>query len=134
MTCETAVQEILTEAAAITALCPATRIRTPGAWQNMDRPYIVHFPVSIEPIRTHEGLQDLTIWAYYQVSIFSDSYSTGKALADAVIAALDGQHLVSSPAQGLDVQFQPGTFYLGWDDMSAVHHFALNFRIAEALV
>lgn len=135
MTVETAVQEILATSAAVVAICPTNRIKVPGAWQGLDLPYLVHFPVSLDPIRTHDGgLMALKIWGFYQVSIFADAYSTGVALTNAVLAAMDGHHLVDSPAQGIDVQVIAGKHYLGWDDESETHHFALNFRIAEALV
>lgn len=135
MTVETAVQEILASSTGITALCPASRIKVPGAWQDLALPYLVHFPVSLDPIRTHDGgVEPLKIWGFYQVSIFADAYSTGTALTTAVLAAMDGHHLVGPLAQGVDVQVIAGKHYLGWDDESETHHFALNFRIAEALV
>jgi len=76
----------------LTNLVPAAKIKPPGAWQNLDRPYIVHFAVAPEPIYTHDGRAPLTPWRSYQVSAFADSYSQAVAVANAARGAIEGQH------------------------------------------
>jgi hypothetical protein len=128
MVIEEKIYEILSAESSVTDLCPASRIKVPGDWQGLDRPYVVHFPVSIEPTRDHSGLKALRVWDFYQVSIVSDTYATGSAVAVAVRDAMDGIH-----ADGVDIQFRPGPWYIGRDDETNTENFALTFRIAEAL-
>lgn len=127
MTIEQHTQSTLTANAALVALVPASRIKVPGEWQNLDAPYVIHFPVSIEPTRTHEGLEPMRFWDYYQVSVFAPTYSAGRAVCDAVIAALDGWH------GGVHYASRSGTFWAGRDPDVELEHFVLNFRVAEAL-
>lgn len=120
--------------AAVTALCPASRILPPGNWQNIARPYIIHFPVSLTPTQTHEGQQILRIWERYQISVFSDDFATGDALAVAIHQNLPG--VVSS---GIHIFSRPGAPYfqgvrpVAERETSQVFQFILEFRIAEAL-
>ena len=125
-TVETEVYDILRATSGVTSHCPATRIKTPGAHQNLALPYIVHFPVAERPTRTHGGLAALRIWDSYQVSVFSADYATGRALADAVRLAMDG---VTST--GVHIQFR-GMLHL-FEDETQISHFVLVFFIAEAL-
>jgi len=125
MTVEEAVHGILTANSTVIALCPSSRILVPGDWQNIQSPYIIHFPASSSQIHTHgEGLALLRIYDFYQVSIFAASYSGARALADAVIAALDGYH------SGLTALF--GSEFHVQEHETRTHHLALNFRIAYA--
>lgn len=125
MTVEEKVQAILEAAGTVTALCPAARIRVPGTWQNLSAPYIIHFPVAVEPTRDHSGLKVLRIWDPYQVSIFASTYSAGRALADAIRDALDG---VTD-----DVQiFWQGLRYQQNREVE-LEQFIVEFRIAEGL-
>lgn len=134
MTIEEQIEAILSAAAGVTSLRPAPRIKVPGDWQNLPKPYIVHFPVSMTPTRCHDGLKALQVWDFYQVSIFADLYSAGTALTRAVKAALDGKHQIGSPvSDGIDVQLLPSPWYMGMDPETKTHQFVLNFRIAEAL-
>jgi len=127
MTVETAIYNILRADAGVIALCPGSRIKVPGAWQNLARPYIVHQPVTIQPTRTHTGLESLNIWDYYQVSVFADTYSAGRVLVDAVIAALDGWH------NGIHCALQGGSFYVGGAPDFELEQFVVNFQVAESL-
>lgn len=127
MTVEEAVYNILRGHAGVTNLCPAARIKVPGQWQNLARPYIIHMPITIEPIHVHGAKAALNIWGYYQVSVFAETYKAGRDLLDAVIEALDGQH------PGLDIQLQGGSFYVGGQPDFDTEQFAVSFRIAEAL-
>ena len=82
------VTEVLRAASGITALMPASRIKPPGNQQGMSLPYIVHFPVTVETLQTHDtGLINLKKWLY-QISCFGASYSAAKAVAAAVVMAL----------------------------------------------
>lgn len=127
MTIEEKVYAVLGADQALALAIPKARIKVPGDWQNLARPYIVHFPVSLQPTRTHDGLRKLRIWDYYQVSVVADTYSSGRAICELVVAALDGVRD--------DVHFiwRPGAIYVGRNDEIGVEEFALNFRIAEAL-
>jgi hypothetical protein len=127
MRVETAIYNLLRADSSVSALCPASRIKVPGPWQNLAMPYIIQRPVTIEPIRTHEGLAVLNVWGYYEVAIYASSYSQGRMLTDYVIAALDGQH------PEIDIQLQGGTFHVGGQPDFDAEHFVVNFRVAEAL-
>lgn len=138
MTATEKIQEILVASATLTALVPAARIRVPGPWQNLARPYIIHFPVSVEPTYTHQALAAGRGWLY-QVSIFADSYSTGEAAAVAVRNTLSGVHGDSPLTEGMTIFWEPGSWYVG-NEISGneagpiVEHFAPEFRIFEGLV
>lgn len=120
---------IMSGIGAITALVPASRIKPPGNWQNLTRPYIEHFPVSIDPTVIHGGLAALRIWDFYQISVYADSYSSGDAVARAIRDSLT----VGVQSGEVTVLFQNSPWYIGRDDEMNVEHFALNFRVAEAL-
>jgi hypothetical protein len=128
MSVETDIQDILEAAAAVTALCPASRIRVPGDWQNLTRPYVIHFPVGTAPQRTHAGLQVLCLWDPYQISVFADTYSAGRALADVIRIALDGAH-----ASGVNAQWER-MFPAPSDPDTTISHIISEFRVAVPLV
>lgn len=128
MVIEEKMQEVLTGIEALKALVPASRIKVPGNHQNLARPYIVHMPISQEPITTHEGLQPLRVWEFYQVSVFADLYSTGTAIMTVLRENLPG---VAS--DGVHIFMRGGGWYRGRDDDMNVEHFALDLKIAEAL-
>ena len=84
MNIEEKVYAVLSVAAGVIAFTTAARIKPIGDWQALDRPYIIHFPVTEENVHTHDkGLANLKLWRY-QVSCIADSYSSAKALAVAV--------------------------------------------------
>jgi hypothetical protein len=117
----------LSAAATVTAKCPAARIKVPGAWQDLALPYITHAPVALSPTVTHEGLQALRVWDYYQVDVWASSYGQGEELALAVLTALSGVH------GGAQFIAKPGAFYAGGDPDLNVEHFVVSFEAAEAL-
>lgn len=136
MTVTEAIQEVLTEGPTITSLVSASRIRLPGAWEAMARPYITHQPISAGPMQAHDGRVPMIIWDSYQVDVYSDNYSTGEAAANAVIVDLEGTHMVgaaSPPTESVEAYWLPGTFYLGHEDDTNLEHFALEFRVAKTL-
>ena len=137
MTIREKVQAILAAAGGVTTFVPANRIRVPGPWQNLARPYIIHFVVAVDPTHTHAGLAQGLGWEY-QVSVFADSYSTGDAIARAVVTALNGVHGDSPLTEGLTMIWEPGTWYAGseksGDGSPPIEHFAVEFQAFEGLV
>ncbi len=128
MAVEKKILTILSAAAAVTALCPAVRIKVPGDWQNLARPYIVHFPVSVQPQHDHTGLEALAIWDPYQVSVFADTYSGAVDLAEQVRIALDGTDAATEVTAFWSNQF------VGPNDPDlTIQHIVMEFRIAESL-
>lgn len=125
MIIEEKVFSLLSVAASITALVPATRIKPPGDWQNLARPYIVHFPVALSANYTHSGRAAMNAWPFYQVSCFADSYSEARSLAAIVAAALSGNH----DGCQFFVRNQTALF----DSEVKVHHVAVDFEIFESL-
>ncbi len=129
MTVEEKVQAVLVAAAGVTSLVPAARIKLPGDWQNLPRPYVVHFPVSSDGTHTHnEGLMDLRQWPTYQISCFGPSYSETKAIAVAIREAL-GDY------KGADgtVMFWRSERFIEFDADVKVWHIAVELEIWEAL-
>ena len=124
-TVETEVYDTLRNAVGVTALCPASRIKTLGDWQNLARPYIVHFPVALRQARSHGG-RNGRLWDSYQVSVIADDYASGRAVSDAVVAALDG---VS--AGGANFQFE--SLRPLRDPEVNVINFVLEFLCGETL-
>lgn len=129
MTIEEKIQSLLE--AALTAygspaqeLVPVERIKTPGDWQNLSRPYVIHFPVDVDPSYTHQGLMECKKWAY-QVSVFDDSYADGRMLANAVRDSLIGNH------DGVRI-FWSGQLHQV-ENNPLIHQFALTFQVFEAL-
>lgn len=127
MTIEQAIFNILGAAAGVTATVPASRIKVPGAWQNLARPYIVHQVSSLNPARTHTGLVSLRQWDY-QINVISATYSEGRELIEAVITAMDGWHV------GIHCSLSIGPIYIGGvrDGLEA-EEFSVTFSIAESL-
>lgn len=133
MTITEKMYSVMAAMGSLTALVPADRILPPGPWQNIPRPYIVHFPVSQVPILTHERHADLQFWEFYQLSIFTDTFAQGDAIADLLSRSLPGNH------DGVEVFLRGGSAY--FQDSRPVDerfttqvlHFVLEFKIAEAL-
>jgi len=126
---EEKVQAVLVAAGGVTAIVPAARIKLPGDWQELPRPYIVHFPVSMEATHVHnEGLMALRAWPFYQVSCFGNTYSSAKAAAVAVRDAL-GDYKGSD---GTAV-FLRSEHYGGFDANVKVHQIIQEYDVWEAL-
>lgn len=130
MTITEKVQSILEADAAVAALVPAARMRTPGDNQGLALPYIVHFPVGLDQQYTYTGLRSVRYWDYYQISIFADSLGSAEPIFAAVRGALAGNH------DGTYIWIQPGAGYVG-EERSAggvsVHQFSMDLRIRESL-
>lgn len=103
----------------------ADRILPPGNHQNVERPCLVHFPVSHQSNYTHDGRAGLKQWPFYQVSCFADSYLVARTLAAAVADALSGNH------DGCNFFVRGQT--ANYDTEVLVHHVAVDFNVFESL-
>lgn len=127
MTITEAIQARLIGNATLTALVPAARIMAPGDHQNVARPYIVHFPVSVQPIQTHTGLAAL-MFRDYQVSVFAATYASGEAIANTVRDAMIG-----ITSNGAHIFLESGPFTLGREPETDIEHFVVTFMVASDL-
>lgn len=131
MTIEEYVQALLVAAlpaygSPATMLVPAARIKTPGDWQNLPRPYVIHFPVSVAPIYTHGGLARMTPWPFYQVTVVGDNYPQARNVVNAIIPTL-------VEAAGEAKFFWRGMNALPFDFDRKVIEVAMDFEVFEAL-
>jgi len=92
MAIEATVYSVLSGAAGLTALVPANRIKPPGDYQALARPYIVYRPITLRPMHTHDApaVELLLQYPNFQVSIIADNYPSARAVATAVKAAIQG--------------------------------------------
>lgn len=134
MTVEEKIQALLVADDTLIKLVPAARIKVPGNWQNLTRPYIVHFPAAgFSPLYSHSGLNGTRQWNSYQVSIYADSYGNansvigGRAIADRIRDVLTGVH------DGVHIFVEPGSGSHYREPDTNVHRFVLQFTIFEAL-
>jgi hypothetical protein len=129
MTVEAKMYAIMSTAAGITALVPAARIKPPGAWQNLTRPYLVHFPVAVDLIHTHYGLAELRMWRFYQIDIFADTYGNAIEIRDALVLALDGY----KDAEVNRIAYQGAGGAGDFDTDLGIQHLALNFEVTGGM-
>lgn len=128
MTIEEKVFSVLSADAGVLAVTTAAQIKPPGNWQALARPYIVHFPVALETTNTHDkGIVNLKIWRSYQVSCFGDTYSSARALAAAVKAAL------GSYRQDNIISTWTGSRTMPYSSDPPMNHIAVEFEIADSL-
>lgn len=133
MTVTECVQSVLAADGTLAVTFPEGQIFAPGQRQAVSRPYIVHFPVTIEPASKH-GLAPSSVKWGYQVSIYASTLEEGEEAALTVITALHGKHQLGSPvSDSIDAQFVGGSFYVGRDDEEDVEHFALSFMVHKSL-
>ena len=92
MPIEETVYSVLTAAAGVTALVPVNRIKPPGDWQYLARPYIIHKPVTFDPthVHNHETTALINHYPNYQMNIVADSYASARAVSNAVKTAIRG--------------------------------------------
>jgi len=129
MNVEEKAQAVMAAASSITSLVPSSKIRVPGSWQDLTPPYIIHLPITMRPDaqtyarRTADGLRTFDA---YQVSVFASTYSSGRAIVNAVLAALGGRK------GKFTFQAATGSIYVGKDDTSGIslHHFAAHFAVS----
>lgn len=133
MTITEKLYSILSGMSDLVALVAAENIRTPGPHQDLVPPYLIHFPVALDPTQTHEGQQPLSIWDFYQISVFAPDYPTGEEIAQVIRLQLPGVY------DGVHIFLRPGaTFFMEDRDKdeqerARTFHFVLEFTIAEAL-
>lgn len=89
MTIEAAIYELLADSAGVGAIC-GNRISPSSRLQGSALPALVYQVQSIEPIRTLGADAGLSA-ATFDVTAIATTYAAAKALADAAIAALDGE-------------------------------------------
>lgn len=129
MTIEEKMLAVWSADAAATALVPAARFKPPGNWQDLDRPYIIQYPIVETANHAHDNgaaVGPLRIWEYYQLSVIADSYSTAKTVAEKIRTVFNGN------SDGVQF-FYRGQRFVGRDDVTLTEHIAVDFRIAEAL-
>jgi hypothetical protein len=101
MEIEKAVYLALSGNEALTGLCPVDRIYPDGEIQNVELPTIKHRVIADKSFYTHSGRVSLRNAEFYQVSVYAETMAEVRAIAEAVINALGGLHLVGSPQEGL---------------------------------
>ena len=75
--------------ATATALVPAGRFKPPGNYQNIAAPYVVFYPIFMQPydvLASANGIERGT----YQFSIYAAEYSTADTIRRKLLAVLDG--------------------------------------------
>lgn len=131
MTVDEKVQAVLIASGDLTAQVSAERIKTPGDWQGLSVPYIVHQPaVPGRVTRTHvEGLQALRQWDFYEVAVYARTHGEARQIGDLVVSALDGyrDEDVDLIALGASAKAAP------FDGERKVASVVLDFEIAGAL-
>jgi hypothetical protein len=123
------VQALLAAAGGVTALVSSDKIKPPGEWSNLSSPYIIHFPVTFEPLHVYGGLSSKGQWTY-QVSVFAASASSARAVADAVCTALDGTHTISGWSLTALITAE---HTLPMEADTGIHHVAVEFEVFTSL-
>ena len=128
MTIEEKIASVWAADGAALALVPASRFKVPGNWQNLDRPYVIQYPIAEKSTHIQRGpsIQTLRIWEIYQLSVIADSYSSAKAVAEKMRSLFNGNF-------GGVQFFYLGQRWVGQDDLVGTEHIAVEFKIAETL-
>mgnify|MGYP001612239732 CR=1 FL=1 len=131
MAIEETIYSVLSAAAGVTALVPVSRIKPPGDWQYMTRPYIIYRPITFNPTHIHNSVTVNLINHYpnLQINIVADSYSSARAVADAVTAAIRGT------ANGLQSGWQfflRNELPLEWDGDRKIMEIAQDYEVFGA--
>lgn len=129
MTADQKVQAILTADANLTARVPAARIKVPGDWQSLERPYIIHYPQVGRVNHTHEGTAALREWDYYTVEVWAATHGEARDIGDLVVLALDGYEDADTQRVA---QAQTPTAGV-YDTDRKVAHIFIDFQIAGSL-
>ncbi len=94
MPVEETLYELLSTDVPLLALSPtiAQRIKPPGNWQFMPRPYIIYRPITFDPTycHNHETAALIDHYPNFQISVVADDYSMASAVANAVNKAIRG--------------------------------------------
>ncbi len=92
MSIETTIYSVLSGDATVVALTTAARIKPPGDWQNLARPYITYRPITFDPthVHNHESTALINHYPNFQINIVADTYASAREVADAVKTAIRG--------------------------------------------
>ena len=107
----------------LTALVPATRIKPPGNWEDLERPYIVHFATGETPTHTFSGLAGFQDWGY-QISVFADSAVEAAAIVATLRNSFGDKHF----SNGI-VMFWEGARAAVEDPDPNIVHIPVMFRV-----
>lgn len=128
MSIESTTYGILSAAAAVTALTTTARIKPPGDWQDLARPYIIYKPVTFDPTYCHNAETAALIDHYpnFQINVVADTYASARAVSDAVKSAIrsttNGNH---SGTQ----YFLRNEIVLDFDTDRKIQEIALDFEV-----
>lgn len=108
------------------ALVPASRFKVPGNWENLDRPYVIQWPVSEMPTHVHK---DVALQALrrrrIQMSVFADSFSTAEPVIDKLRSVFSGCKSA--------IQFKFVSSHWNDEDLvTGVQHYVVEFDVAYA--
>lgn len=111
--------------AGLLALLPSMtgRIFTPGYLQNITRPYIVHQPLSGDPVHTHRAMA--AVIRSYQVTIMGVSVDEVEDLAATIRTGTANKIM-----QGLSLLLTMDT-YLGYEAETQTHQWLLQYSVME---
>lgn len=129
MTIEEKILAIWSGNAEAIALVPANRFKVPGNWQGLTRPYVIHRPIVEISSHVHDGggaVSKLRRWDVYQMSVISDSYSSGKPVAEKMRSLFQGN------IDGVQF-FYRGQRFVDTHEVVNTEHIAVEFRIDETL-
>lgn len=130
MDVEEKIRIILLASIDLARVVPGDRIKTPGDWQALPTPYIIHQPVAGQLIHTHdEGLQPLRMWDFYEVSVYATTHGQARAIGNIVVAALDGYQ--DSDVQRIALSSAPAAGE--YDGDRKVARVSLDFEVAGGL-
>lgn len=129
MPVEETLYALLSTDAPLLALSPtiAQRIKPPGAWQYLSRPYIVYRPITFDPTHVHNPESTRTIRRYpnLQITVVADDYSMARAVADAVDEAILG---TTNGQQGTWKFFLRAKIALDFDTDRKIQEISLDYE------
>lgn len=104
------------------------RIKPPGNWQYLSRPYIIYSPVTFDPTHIHDHATTALINHYpnFQVNVVADSYDSARAVANAVIMAIRGTN--NGNHSGTQY-FLRNQVVLDFDTDRKIQEIALDFEV-----
>lgn len=120
------IYSIWTADATATALVPASRFKVPGNWQNLDRPYVIQWPIYELPTIVHKDIALQTLRRRrIQMSVFADSFSSAEPVVDKLRSVFTGCKSA--------IQFKfAGSHWNDEDEVTGVQHYVVEFDVAYA--
>jgi len=130
MAIEETTYSILTGNAALMALSSglASRIKPPGDWQFLTRPYIIYSPITFSPTHIHDHVTTALINHYpnFQINVVANSYDSARAVANAVITAIRG---TANGNHSGTQYFLRNQVVLDFDTDRKIQEIALDFEV-----